>query len=196
MTSRRRYLRRTDGQALVEMALVAPFLLLVVFAIISFGLYINAVTTVQQAVRIGTRAAAIGDPLGCPGDSANAQEQAGNPPTVYGIVDDQINSDTPWMSAGSGSSAKDLISFAAVIGDQTNPQQNEVMVTVVYRYNPLIPIPGLLPSSVMIHATYQMLVEVPPTTGPTMPAGETTAWTSPAPPTTNVQYLQPPPGGC
>ncbi|MHB1956957.1 MAG: TadE/TadG family type IV pilus assembly protein, partial [Sulfobacillus sp.] len=43
----RTHLKR--GQALVETALVLPLVLLLIFGIISYGLYINAVDTVQQA---------------------------------------------------------------------------------------------------------------------------------------------------
>ncbi|MCY0880328.1 MAG: pilus assembly protein [Firmicutes bacterium] len=186
--------RTASGQALVEMVLILPVLLLFTLAIISYGLYINAVATVQEAARVGARAAAIGDTLGCPGDSANAELAAGDPPTVYGMVDDEINNDRPWLQANGQS----LITFAALVGNQTNPQNNNVMVTIVYPYHPLLPIPGLLPSALTIAQTYQMMVETPQPSNAlstTEPAGESAAWTSPAPPTTNVTYLVQP-NGC
>ncbi|MCY0878475.1 MAG: pilus assembly protein [Firmicutes bacterium] len=185
--------RAASGQALVEMALILPVLLLFTLAIVSYGLYINAVATVQEAARVGARAAAIGDTLGCPGDSADAELAAGNPPTVYGVVDDEINNDRPWLQANGQS----LIAFAAVVGNQANPQNNTVMVTVVYPYHPLLPIPGLLPSSVTIAQTYQMMVETPQPSNAvstTEPAGESTAWTSPLP--TGISDYLIPLNGC
>ncbi|PSR20662.1 MAG: hypothetical protein C7B47_17840, partial [Sulfobacillus thermosulfidooxidans] len=77
-----------SGQALIEFVLVAPLLFFLILGILVFGLYLNAVTTVQQAVRVGTRAAAVGDTLGCPGDSAIQEANHQQSPTVYGEVDD------------------------------------------------------------------------------------------------------------
>jgi len=193
---------RSRGQALIETALVLPLILLVLFGIISYGLYINAMSTVQQAVRVGARAASIGDTLGCPGDSATNQLASGNPPTVYGVVDDQINHDQPWLTTRIGSSPIPVISYAAIVGNQQNTQQNNILLTVAYPYRPLLSIPGLLPTQLEISETYQMMVETPQppgattTTEPTgSPYDETTKWTTPPPPTTNITYLVQP-GGC
>lgn len=184
------------GQALVETTLVLPLVLLLILGIISYGLYINAADTIQQATRVGARTAAIGDSLGCPGDSAETQLANGQPPTMYGIVDDQINNDAPWLTSGSGTSAKPLITYAAVIGNPSNAQQNDILITVAYPYHPMLPIPGLLPSQIEIAQTYQMMVQTMPPFSPTMPSGETTQWTQPPPPTgSNVNYVIEP-GGC
>ena len=190
------------GQALVETALVLPLVLLLLFGIVSYGLYINAVATIQQAVRVGSRTAAIGDTLGCPGDSAATEVAQGHHATVYGAVDDQINHDKPWLNTGSGSQARPVISYAAILGTSTNPQQNYVIITVAYLYHPLIAIPALMPNPIEIAQTYQMMVQTPqPSNGTTstMPTGspydETAQWTQPTPPTTHVTYLTQP-GGC
>ena len=186
-----------SGQALVEMALILPLLLLLIVAIISYGLYINAVDTVQEAARLGVRAAAIGNTMGCPGDSALVQLTKGDAPTLYGVVDDQINGDH-WLSP----TASTLVSFAAQVGNQTDSQQNNLMVTVALPYHPLVPIPGLLSTSVEIAQTYEMMAENPQPSGgltATQPTGtpylETSQWTVPAPPTSNINYLVQP-GGC
>ncbi len=97
---------------------------------------------------------AIGNTLGCPGDSAK-ELAAGTTPTAYGAVDDQLNSNHPWLTTGTGSQAKPVITYAAIIGSDTNPQQHDVVMTVVYAYHPLIPIPGLLSSTVQIAQIYQ-----------------------------------------
>lgn len=49
---------KQSGQSMVEMALILPFLLLVVFAIIDMGWYIFGYATVYQAVRNGAEKAA------------------------------------------------------------------------------------------------------------------------------------------
>lgn len=51
--------RRDKGAAAVEMALVLPLLLLLVFGIIDFGRMLNAQITVTEAAREGARAAVI-----------------------------------------------------------------------------------------------------------------------------------------
>lgn len=157
------------GQALLEFALVLPILLLLVLGIVSFGLYINADVTLQQAARIGARAASIGSTLGCPGDSAKAQIQAGTTATVYGVVDDQINQSVG-LSTGSGSNAKKVLTPTPTI--VTNPNgttgaNSIVTVTVSMTYHPIVPIPGLLPPSMTIKQAYSMLVEDPQPTNAT-----------------------------
>ncbi|MCL5971539.1 MAG: hypothetical protein M1499_03140, partial [Firmicutes bacterium] len=65
-----------------------------------------------------------------------------------------------------------------------------------------LPIPGLLPSTIEIAQTYQMMVQTAQpqnATTPNQPTGspydETSQWTQPTPPTTNVTYLTQP-NGC
>jgi Flp pilus assembly protein TadG len=49
--------KRTTGQSMVEMALLLPFFLLVVFGIIDMGWYIYGYSTVYQAARNGAQKA-------------------------------------------------------------------------------------------------------------------------------------------
>jgi Flp pilus assembly protein TadG len=58
---RRRRAGREDGAAAVEMALILPVLLIVVFGIIEFGFAFNAQIALTQAVREGVRVGAIGE---------------------------------------------------------------------------------------------------------------------------------------
>ncbi len=63
MSTARRLARADRGQALVEFALVAPVLLLLVVGIFEFGRAWNALQAVTDAAREGARAAVIADPL-------------------------------------------------------------------------------------------------------------------------------------
>lgn len=51
---------RLRGAALVEMALVVPVLLAIIFGIIDFGVYANNTLKLANATREGARAAAVG----------------------------------------------------------------------------------------------------------------------------------------
>jgi Flp pilus assembly protein TadG len=52
-------LRRDDGQAIVEFALVLPLLALLVFGIAQFGIAFRNYLTITDAARVGARAAAV-----------------------------------------------------------------------------------------------------------------------------------------
>lgn len=51
--------RSNDGQAMVEFALAAPFLALLLIAIVQFGLLLNNWVEVSQAARVGARNASL-----------------------------------------------------------------------------------------------------------------------------------------
>jgi Flp pilus assembly protein TadG len=68
--------RREDGQALVEFALVVPVLLMLVTAILQFGLLFNKYITLTDAARSGARALALGRGLSDPCDLAVTQTVA------------------------------------------------------------------------------------------------------------------------
>jgi Flp pilus assembly protein TadG len=52
-------LRREDGQAAAEFALVLPILLVLVFGIVQFGIAFNNYLTITDATRAGARKAAV-----------------------------------------------------------------------------------------------------------------------------------------
>ena len=54
-----RDLRRQEGQAMVEFALVAPLLILILFAVIQFGVIFNDYIALTDATRAGARKAAV-----------------------------------------------------------------------------------------------------------------------------------------
>jgi Flp pilus assembly protein TadG len=55
----RKLRQREEGQALVEFALVVPLLLLILFAIVQFGIMLNTYITVSDAARSGARQLAL-----------------------------------------------------------------------------------------------------------------------------------------
>ena len=52
--------RRQDGQAVVEMALILPVLLLLIVGILKFGLLYNNYITLTDSVRVGARSLSLG----------------------------------------------------------------------------------------------------------------------------------------
>jgi Flp pilus assembly protein TadG len=52
-------IRREDGQAAAEMALVLPILLMVILAIVQFGITLNNYITLTDATRAGARKASV-----------------------------------------------------------------------------------------------------------------------------------------
>ncbi|MHC1682227.1 MAG: TadE/TadG family type IV pilus assembly protein [Clostridiaceae bacterium] len=55
-----RILKNQKGQSLVEFAIILPLLLLIVMAIIEFGMMLNSYITIQSASREGARTAIVG----------------------------------------------------------------------------------------------------------------------------------------
>jgi Flp pilus assembly protein TadG len=68
-----RRLRSARGQALVEFAIVLPVLLLILTAILQFGLMFNKYLSITDAVRTGARTLALGRGLSDPCDPAVSQ---------------------------------------------------------------------------------------------------------------------------
>jgi Flp pilus assembly protein TadG len=63
-------LRREDGQAMTELALVLPVFVVLLFAIIQFGIAFNNYLTLTDATRAGARKAAVSRFIGDNGASA------------------------------------------------------------------------------------------------------------------------------
>lgn len=143
------------GQALLEFALVTPLLLVLLLGVVSYGLYINANVSLQQAARVGARAASLGDATGSKGDSARQEIQAGQNPTVWGVVDDQINQ-SPGLAGGSGLS---MTVTTLAPPQNASPANSLVTVHITDTYKPVVPIPGLLPPSLTLKQSYTMMVE-------------------------------------
>jgi Flp pilus assembly protein TadG len=78
--------RNEDGAAAVEMALVLPILLMLVFGIIEFGFIFNRYISVTHAAREGVRLLA----LGVDEDTAREKAQAATGDVVDASVSDKI----------------------------------------------------------------------------------------------------------
>jgi Flp pilus assembly protein TadG len=85
----RRIRRNEEGQAMVEFALVAPILLLLVFGIVQLGILFNNYETLTDAVRAGARQAAVSRTLSDPTGTAvnRVRTAAANLDTSPGVLD-------------------------------------------------------------------------------------------------------------
>jgi hypothetical protein len=80
-----RKLARGEGaQSLLEFALVAPMLLILVFGIIDFGLGLRAYISVSSATREGARYAAVGNPAGTFSSGGSGECDGSTSTTVVG----------------------------------------------------------------------------------------------------------------
>lgn len=68
--------RRSCGQALVELALLLPLLIVLIFAIIDFGYYLFVTISVNHATREGVRHAAMNVGVDCDSIKAKVVESA------------------------------------------------------------------------------------------------------------------------
>lgn len=95
-----RLLKRDDGQAAAEMALVLPILLMVILGIVQFGIAFNNYITLTDATRAGARKAAVARFTGDFGASAVAlvkSDAASLDPAKLGV---SVTSDN-WSIPGS-----------------------------------------------------------------------------------------------
>ena len=98
---RRRWLEDEEGQALVEFALITPFLLMMLIGIIEFGRAWNLHQVVTDAAREGARKGAVYDPSVTENDVRNVVlqrlGQTGIPPAAVTITLANVlgGSDTP-----------------------------------------------------------------------------------------------------
>jgi Flp pilus assembly protein TadG len=67
-----RLLKREEGQAIVEMALILPLLLTLILAIVQFGIAFNNYITLTDATRAGARKASVARFTGDNGAAAAA----------------------------------------------------------------------------------------------------------------------------
>lgn len=123
--------RGQTGQTAVELALLLPFLLLIVFALIDFGFIMHGYIIVTQSAREGARAGSFGD------------------------TDAQITSVA--QAAASTLPSQHLYVYIDPAGVRSSG--NTVSVKVVYHYLTLTPVLHQLWPSVNVSAVVKMRVE-------------------------------------
>ncbi len=152
--------RDQQGAAAVELALVAPLLMLLVFGVISYGYMLSFRQALSQGAAEGARAAAVS-----PYPSAADKEQA-----ALDAINDALDVDAYGITCTGTASGSALKKDAATVGTcsvttascASDPTKDCVTVSLDYRYkdNPLLPnFPGvglLLPS----HLTYDATARV------------------------------------
>jgi len=127
----RRSLRSERGTAVVEFALIAPFLFILVFAVIEFGRVLNAYNQITQLAGQGARAAAVNrNPDGTA--VANASDS---------IVACRNQTYSIQCQLSNGYAKNDGLTGvnACILSDATNPFPTQtgqpVTVKVSYQYN-------------------------------------------------------------
>ncbi|MCA9847396.1 MAG: pilus assembly protein [Dehalococcoidia bacterium] len=117
--------RRDQGQAVVELVLILPLVLVLVFAIVEFGVALNARLTVQNAASEGARYGSLGSP---PGDASCAAN------TARGRA----------LSASGGmlDCSEITITYPGGVGSAT--RGDEVAVHISHEYTAVTPLGGLL----------------------------------------------------
>ncbi len=147
----RKKLHRREGQALVEFALVAPLLLILLYGIIQFGLIFYGFITIEQAAKIGVRDASLGASASAVGQAIDSQvsgiglNASATARTVY----------SPPSPFASTSARLVWDGYVTTLGNTSS-----IVVEVAYHYPIAIPFFGT--KNMEIHQSYTMAQEDPP----------------------------------
>jgi len=131
----RHFRRNENGQAMVEFALVAPILFLILFAIVQFGIVFMNSIALTDAVRIGARKASV--------SRASANPALATQAAVLGAANDLDKSTLSGRISITGPDGNP-IDWAHV------PQGSSVTVTATYPYS--INILGIVVASGDLHS--------------------------------------------
>jgi Flp pilus assembly protein TadG len=149
-TSTHSLLRRDDGQALVEIALVLPVLLVVLFGMLHFGKVFNYWNDATHLTAEAARFAAVNRKPD-PANSASLQEQ------IRGQADaDELRNGGTDSVAAPATVCVDFPAGTSNVGDPVR-----VRMTFSYRWMPFL---RLVPGASTITSTTVMRLEAPPTT--------------------------------
>ena len=145
-----RLVSSTRGQSLMEISLLLPVLLIIVFGIIDFGLGMRSYISLSNGVREGARFAALGNPAGEPSDCDGITNT-----TVYGAL----------------CAATDGLDLDELEPDVTYPDGyasgNSVVVSADYSHNFVTPLGDLIgfvsggsfPTAIELHSSTDMRIE-------------------------------------
>ncbi len=146
--ARPRICRRRQGTGLVEFALVAPLLLIIVLGIIDFGLLGRATLVVANAAREGARAASVGQP------TANIYTRITNAgaPTLKTNTSGQVTNGSILMQQAVYQNVPVYVAWPADSGSGTDARNgvaagNYVRITVSYEHRSIT---GLLSRTISI----------------------------------------------
>jgi hypothetical protein len=128
--------KRSDGQSMVEMALLLPFLILIVFGIIDLGYYIYGYASIYQAARNGAEKAAELPPF--PSKVGPIRSSPDKTDVcVMNILSatHAVEGQFPDLTDGSNPSNSINISYPG-----TRALGSPIEVSIVYRLQPLTPL--------------------------------------------------------
>jgi Flp pilus assembly protein TadG len=133
-----RIVRREDGQALVEFALVAPLLLVILFGVIDFGKAFDYWNTETQMAEQGARLAAVNGGTTYSGTCADGTASTGG---LAGYI--QCQAPTTELrngSSGAFGATKAIVTVCSPVASPTGQvgQPVRVQVTTSYTWLPLL----------------------------------------------------------
>jgi Flp pilus assembly protein TadG len=125
--------RRKRGVATVEMAIVAPLLIFLLFAIVEFGVLMRDIISVHEAAREGARAAVVGATL------STAKARAVSAALPLEVSPDDVDVESRSWDFDTGDWAADFAPLAD--GGAANPASpgDQIRVTVAYQHKILLP---------------------------------------------------------
>lgn len=151
---RKRNVRARRGQALVEFALVVPLLLLILYGIVQLGFLLNGFITVQEAARIGVRAASLGQGPNAVESAINSQIGSGFGMVSQGTVPSYPN---PYVTGSSTTKQLLLEVYTTNASSTSTSSLKEITVGVSYDYHMFFPFFGHI--YIPIHQSYTMAQE-------------------------------------
>lgn len=142
--SRRIRKRQERGNAVIEVSLLAPWILFLMVGVLDFGFYSYAAITTENAARIAAQYGAAGTSTA--GDSAGA--------CTY-VLQEALT--LPGINSGMNcQSLPFVVTVTPVTGPDGTPATR---ASVTYQTIPMIPIPGILQGQLTLTRTVEMKVK-------------------------------------
>ena len=131
MKRSRRVRRRGErGQSLVEFALLLPILLILLFAIVDFGMGFHAYITVTNSAREGARLGAVHPPLNVSSSPCNGKS------SLNKCIEDRVRA--------TADLADQSTKMTVTITNANGQSGQSVVVKADYQYNLITPLAGLV----------------------------------------------------
>lgn len=125
--------RRKRGVATVEMAIVAPLLIFLLFAIVEFGVLMRDIISVHEAAREGARAAVVGATV----STAKARAQSAALPIDVSLDDVVVESRSWDFDTGTWGESFAILNDSG--GTNEALPGDQIRVTVTYQHKILLP---------------------------------------------------------